>query len=107
MGPRTGRYKQEKIGDQSSSAAIASHVQMWSASPAAIAGVRGYGLARLLWGKLKGGGATGRDDYGTVYRTLNRDRRFVRSDKGEFSLTVVSPSAPEQPSEQSPAVLPD
>ena len=28
-------------------------VQTWSASPAAIAGVRGYGLARLLWGRAK------------------------------------------------------
>jgi hypothetical protein len=58
-------------------------------------------------GKLKGGGASGRGDYGTLYRTLNRDRRFVRSDKGEFSLSVVSPSAPEQPSEQSPVALPE
>jgi hypothetical protein len=37
-------------------------------------------------GKLKGGGASGRGDYGTVYRTLLRDPRFVRVDKGIFGL---------------------
>jgi hypothetical protein len=53
-------------------------------------------------GKLKGGGETGRGDYGTVYRTLLRDGRFIRSDRGVFSLAPPHPSAPAPPSEQSP-----
>jgi glutathione S-transferase len=53
-------------------------------------------------GKLKGGGATGRGDYGTVYRALNRDPRFLRSGKGEFSL--VPATVPEQPASQSQTV---
>jgi hypothetical protein len=38
---------------QSSSAAISLSVHAWSAMPAAIAGVRGYGFARLLCGRAK------------------------------------------------------
>jgi hypothetical protein len=37
-------------------------------------------------GKLKDGGESGRGPYGTAYRTLLRDKRFVRVDKGIFGL---------------------
>jgi hypothetical protein len=40
---------------QSRRAAISSQVQIWSAIPAAMAGVRGYGFASDLWGRaIKG-----------------------------------------------------
>ncbi len=47
-------------------------------------------------GKLKGGGESGRGDYGTAYRTLLRDSRFVRVDKGVFSLAADA-NEPAQP----------
>jgi len=41
-------------------------------------------------GKLHGGGEAGRGDYGTVYRTLTRDRRFEKTGRGEFRLVGAS-----------------
>ena len=55
-------------------------------------------------GKLKGGGESGRGDYGTAYRTLLRDSRFARVDKGVFSL-ADDPNEPEPPSSQSQIAL--
>jgi hypothetical protein len=58
----------------------------------------GYLVAELqALGKLKGGGASGRADYGTVYQALNRDPRFLRVGKGEFSPAPEGPSVPERP----------
>jgi len=58
----------------------------------------GYLMSRLqALGKLKGGGASGRADYGTVYQAISRDPRFLKVGKGEFSPAPESPSAPPQP----------
>ena len=35
-------------------------------------------------GKLKGGGTSGRADYGTVYQAITRDGRFIKVDRGQF-----------------------
>jgi hypothetical protein len=58
-------------------------------------------------GKLKGGGTSGRADYGTLYQALNRDSRFVRVGRGEFIPAPDAPSAPEQPVELSLSDVPD
>jgi hypothetical protein len=48
-------------------------------------------------GKLKGGGASGRGDYGTVYRTLARapDRFLKQPGRGEFSVVPSAPPLPD------------
>lgn len=69
-------------------------------------------VARVLeaTGKLKAGKTSAHQNYGTVYGTLQRDRRFERLAQGRFGLAAtngvhgVHPSEPTQPFEQSPDV---
>jgi hypothetical protein len=58
-------------------------------------------------GKLKGGGATGRSDYGTVFRALARDtHRFRKTAPGEFEIIrTIETSEPQPPSSQSPTAV--
>jgi hypothetical protein len=57
-------------------------------------------------GKLKGGGTSGRADYGTVYQAIGRDSRFIKVGKGQFS-PAAHPNEQPQPAEQSATALPD
>ncbi len=53
----------------------------------------GYLVSELqALGKLKGGGTSGRADYGTVYQAISRDDRFVKVGKGEFSPVEEPPT---------------